>query len=200
MIPPQSGNNQYVVFPDIICNSDYLKNLEPLGWIHTQGTGRLKTDLETMNLSPHDLMIHSKLLSNNPNLNAESSVVITVAFPPGTCSVTAYKATPAGYEWGKNNRDFNATNIEGYNSGLFEKVQIWLSEVFLGFFMVPDDHIWNYNFIGMRVEQGAKINYILSNPYDFYHEMHRTSHFINFNKVEEEEDDDKGALEEDFFN
>lgn len=192
VIPPQSGNNQYVTFPDIVAQSEYLKNLEPLGWIHTQGN-------ETLQLSPQDLMIHAKLISNNPSLDAEKAVVVTVAFPPGACSVTAYRCTPAGYEWGKSNKDFNATNVEGYSPDFYEKSQIWLSEVFLGFFMVPDDQIWNYNFIGLRADHAAKINYMLSTPREFYHEMHRTSHFINFNKLEEEEEDDRGAVEEDYF-
>lgn len=189
-----------MTFPEIICNSDYLKNLEPLGWIHTQGNGSLSLTSETLQLSPHDLMIHSKLIGANPNLDAEKSVVITVAFPPGTCSVTAYHMTRAGFEWGKNNKDFNATSFEGFSTQFYEKVQIWLSDAFFGFFMVPDDHIWNYNFIGMRADQHSKINYVLAQPKDFYHEMHRTSHFISFHKGDDGEEEDKGALEEDFFN
>jgi pre-mRNA-processing factor 8 len=153
-----------------------------------------------MQMSPHDLMIHARLIGANPQLDAEKAVVITVAFPPGTCSVTAYRITPPGFEWGKNNRDFNATSLEGYSNDYFEKAQIWLSEVFLGFFMVPDDLIWNYNFIGLRADQTAKINYVLAVPRDFYHEAHRTSHFLNFNKIEDEETEDRGALEEDYFN
>jgi pre-mRNA-processing factor 8 len=146
------------------------------------------------------MMIHSRLIANNPGFTGDKTVIVTVSFPPGTCSVTAYRTTPAGYEWGKNNKDFNSTSLDGFSTDFYEKAQIWLSEVFLGFFMVPDDQIWNYNFIGMRADQSAKINYILAPPKDFYHEMHRTSHFINFNKGEDEEEDDKGALEEDFFN
>jgi pre-mRNA-processing factor 8 len=145
-------------------------------------------------------MIHARLIGANPHLDAEKAVVVTVAFPPGSCSVTAYRITPSGFEWGKSNRDFNATSLEGYSNDFYEKAQVWLSEVFLGFFMVPDDLIWNYNFIGLRADQTAKINYVLAVPRDFYHESHRTSHFLNFNKIEEEEAEDKGALEEDFFN
>lgn len=40
-MPPQDGNNNQVNFPEKICNSEYLKNLEPLGWIHTQGQGKV---------------------------------------------------------------------------------------------------------------------------------------------------------------
>ena len=35
-----------------------------------------------------------------------------------------------------------------YNQNFFEKVQMILSDKFLGFFMVPEGGIWNYNFNG----------------------------------------------------
>ena len=89
MIPPQAGNNNTVTFPENICDSDYLKTLEPLGWIHTQAS-------ETLQLSPQDIITHSKIMINNKNLNVENSIIITVAFPPGSCAITAYKVTPAG--------------------------------------------------------------------------------------------------------
>ena len=69
---------------------------------------------------------------------------------------------------------------------MYEKVQILLSDRFSGFFMVPDNHIWNYNFIGLGVVPNMKYSLILSNPKDFYHEIHRTSHFIKFIKQDEE--------------
>lgn len=76
--------------------------------------------------------------------------------------------------------------METYGSNLYEKVQLWLSEVFMGFFMIPDNGIWNYNFIGLKIEHNALYNYILSAPKDFYNEVHRPSHFINFNKMDED--------------
>ena len=74
----------------------------------------------------------------------------------------------------------------------YEKVQLLLSDRFKGFFMIPDNHIWNYNFIGLGLVPNMKYGLILSNPRDFYHEIHRASHFIKFvrttdqsNKLEE---------------
>jgi len=55
-----------------------------------------------------------------------------------------------------------------------------LSERFLGFFMVPDNHIWNYNFVGLGLNSSMKYSLILANPKEFYHEYHRASHFIKF--------------------
>lgn len=39
VIPPQAGNQHHVTIPDNLPDTDYLKNLEPLGWIHTQANG-----------------------------------------------------------------------------------------------------------------------------------------------------------------
>lgn len=90
--------------------------------------------------------------------------------------------------------------METYGQNLFEKVQLWLSEVFMGFFMVPDNGIWNYNFIGLRLDHASDYNYILSSPKDFYHESHRPSHFISFNKMEDDNNDALNDDELDLFN
>ena len=69
------------------------------------------------------------------------------SFTPGSCSLTAYKLTPSGYEWGRNNKD-TGNNPRGYLPSHYEKVQMLLSDRFLGFFMVPSQGSWNYNFMG----------------------------------------------------
>ena len=35
-MPPQWGNHQVVNLPSSLPEHDYLNDLEPLGWIHTQ--------------------------------------------------------------------------------------------------------------------------------------------------------------------
>ena len=37
--------------------------------------------------------MHSKFLAENPNWNAEKSVILTVSFTPGSCTLTSYKLT-----------------------------------------------------------------------------------------------------------
>lgn len=98
VMPPQIGSHQNVTLPTSIPENESLEGLEPLGWIHTQPH-------EAPNLSPMDATAHAKLLSENPGWNAEHAVVITCSFPPGVCSLSAYKLTSAGYEWGKQNKD-----------------------------------------------------------------------------------------------
>ena len=72
-----------------------------------------------------------------------------LSFTPGSCSLTAYKLTPSGYEWGRNNKDLG-NNPHGYLPSHYEKVQMLLSDRFLGFFMVPAQGSWNYNFMGKK--------------------------------------------------
>ena len=36
---------------------------------------------------------------NTCPVTGEKTVVMTVSFPPGSCSLTAYKYTPAGFQW-----------------------------------------------------------------------------------------------------
>lgn len=68
-------------------DTDYCKNLEPLGWIHTQSN-------EPMQLAPPDTIQHSKLLMNNDHWDANTALIITLSFTPGSCSLTGYKITP----------------------------------------------------------------------------------------------------------
>lgn len=69
------------------------------------------------------------------------------SFTPGSCTLTAYKLTPSGYEWGRQNTD-KGNNPKGYLPSHYERVQMLLSDRFLGFFMVPGQSSWNYNFMG----------------------------------------------------
>ena len=55
-----------------------------------------------------------------------------------------------------------------------------LSERFYGRFMEPAKGSWNYNFMGVRHDKSMKYNLQLANPKEFYHEVHRTTHFTNF--------------------
>lgn len=77
-------------------------------------------------------------MADNKEWDGERTVVITCSFTPGSCSLTAYKLTPSGYEWGRNNKD-PSSNPPGYLPTHYEKVQMLLSDRFYGFFMVPEE-------------------------------------------------------------
>ena len=82
-----------------------------------------------------DLTSHAKILESNKQWDGEKCIILTCSFTPGSCSLTAYKLTPSGYEWGRSNKD-NGSNPHGYLPTHYEKVQMLLSDRFLGFYMV----------------------------------------------------------------
>ena len=64
-----------------------------------------------------------------------------------------YRLTAQGIEWGKNAKISSGAEVD--TSGLnlddfYERVQMILSDRFMGFFMVPDNGIWNYHFMGVN--------------------------------------------------
>uniref|UniRef100_A0A0L8FG89 MPN domain-containing protein n=1 Tax=Octopus bimaculoides TaxID=37653 RepID=A0A0L8FG89_OCTBM len=189
VMPPQWGTHQRVHLPNMLPEHEYLQEMEALGWVHTQPN-------ELPQLSPQDITTHAKVMADNPTWDGEKTVIITCSFTPGSCSLTAYKLTPSGYEWGRQNTD-TGNNPKGYLPSHYEKVQMLLSDRFLGFFMVPAQSSWNYNFMGVRHDPNMKYDLQLANPKEFYHEVHRPSHFLNFSALEDAEN--VGADREDLY-
>jgi len=74
-----------------------------------------------------------------------------------------------------------------------------LSDRFLGFYMVPDTGSWNYNFMGMKHSVTMKYDLKLENPKDFYHEVHRPGHFLQFSTMEDVVAETAGAERENVF-
>ncbi|ELT98780.1 hypothetical protein CAPTEDRAFT_151544 [Capitella teleta] len=179
VMPPQWGTHQTVHLPIPLPSHEYLEEMEPLGWIHTQPN-------ELPQLSPQDITTHAKVMGEHPTWDGEKTIVITCSFTPGSCSLTAYKLTPSGFEWGRQNKD-SGNNPKGYLPSHYEKVQMLLSDRFLGFFMTPQQTSWNYNFMGVRHDPNKKYELTLANPKEFYHENHRPSHFLNFSSLEDTE-------------
>eukprot|EP00041_Stephanoeca_diplocostata_P037416 m.1416831 g.1416831 ORF g.1416831 m.1416831 type:complete len:2325 (-) comp25031_c0_seq1:164-7138(-) len=186
---PQYGSHQSVNLPNALPEHEYLDELEPLGWIHTQPN-------ELPQLAPQDITTHAKIMADNESWLVDKTAVITCSFTPGSCSLTAYKLTPGGYDWGKNNKD-SSSNPQGYSPSHYEKVQMLLSDRFLGFFMVPAEGSWNYNFMGIKHSASMQYELQLAKPKEFYHECHRPSHFLNFAAMEDYDED--GADREDLF-
>jgi len=187
---PQIGNHQKVTLPDQLPEHEFLQDLEPLGWLHTQPN-------ELAQLSPIDVTMHAKIMADNKAWDGEKTIIITCSFTPGSCSLTAYKLTPSGYDWGRGNKD-PSHNPPGYLPTHYEKVQMLLSDRFYGFFMVPEEGSWNYNFRGVHHKPDMKYDLKLENPKEFYHMEHRPAHFLYFSGVEAELGD-AGTDREDLF-
>jgi len=210
VLVPQWGTHQTVVLPQQLPEHEYLRDLEPLGWIHTQPN-------ELPQLAPQDVTMHAKIMAENKSWDGERTIIMTCSFTPGSCSLAAYKLTPSGYEWGRQNKD-TSNNPQGYLPSHYEKVQMLLSDRFLGFFMVPEvrstlwsaarprrrsaeshcapapllcpalraqDGPWNYNFQGVKHSTTMNYSLKLDVPLEFYHELHRPSHFLNFSNIED---------------
>jgi len=174
---PQLGSYTYVKLPNQLPDHEFLKDMEPLGWIHTQPS-------ELPQLHPQDVITHAKLLADNTSWDGEKTIAITSSFTPGSCSLSAYKLTPEGYKWGRTNRDREQAQHQGYLPSFYEKVPLILSDRFLGFFMVPDQGSWNFNFNGVKLTPNLKYGVTLGVPKEFYHEEHRQAHFLNFSEME----------------
>lgn len=188
VMPPQWGNHQMVNLPSSLPEHQYLSSLEPLGWIHTQPN-------ETSQLAPQDIVTHAKIMSEHKEWSPESTITLTVSFTPGSCSLTGYKLTASGFEWGRVQRDVLHQSA-GYSPAHYQKVPILLSDRMVGSWMVPDSTSWNLNFQGIKHSAGMKYGVKLENPKEFYHEAHRPGHFLKFSGLEEtpEEGNDREDL------
>jgi pre-mRNA-processing factor 8 len=168
---PQTGSFNGVTLPHQLPEHPFIEGMMPLGWIHT-----LPQELPA--LSPQDVRAHAALLNRHKRFSEENSIVLTVAFTPGSCSMTAYKLTAQGLEWGASAQEGDAA--AGFNAAHFERQQLLLSDKFLGFFLVPSDGSWNYSLRG--VQHSALMTYEMSagNPAPFYAAQHRPMHYLQF--------------------
>lgn len=172
--------------------------LWPLGWIHTSPT-------DVGGMTGADVVTTARGLADGGGWAPDRTSAVTVAFTPGSVSLSAHQLTAAGYEWGRAHRADADGGLSGGGddaggiAGLYDRVQLLLSDKFLGVFLVPDDGggggggagVWNYNFMGVRFNPAADYAVRLGVPLEFYDEAHRPTHFLNFAAVE---GDDGGVL------
>ena len=177
---PQTGSLSSVSFHKSLPRVPELRDeeLEFFGIIRTQqGDGPPTTE---------DLLHSAELMERN-KLRRRNFVLMTLAYPSGMCSLTAYGVRKSGVEFAKEQqRQENEENEPSAEeiTGMFEKKSVMLTAKFMGFFMVPSDHVWNYNFIGIKLDASSapKTTYMIANPKKFYDQKHRAAHFILFNK------------------
>merc|ERR1712232_149053 len=192
VLVPQVGNHQSITLPKRLPDHTMLNDLQSLGWIHTQPDEILQNGIQVLPAS--DVITHSSILQDNSEVNAsfwssQEEIIITTSFTQGSCSLTAYKVTSEGIEWGKKNRNVagGVANTSGYTSNCYEKVQMLLSDRFQGFFMVPDGNGigWNFNFVGVKHNRNMDYALKLDTPDRFYAECHRPQHFLSFVQMED---------------
>ena len=178
---PQIGGLRYIQLPQQLPQNELLKDLEPLGIIHTMSGN----DLPYM--SAMDVTDHARLINAHPTWDERKTLTVTVSFTPGSVSLSAWALTPQGYKWGAENKDVGSDQPQGFTTAMGEKRQLLLSDKFRGFFLVPDSGKWNYSFMGSAfggLEKKA-VHVKLDTPLPFYSEQHRPIHFTSFNELED---------------
>nr|SPJ13519.1 pre-mRNA-processing-splicing factor 8,putative [Plasmodium sp. DRC-Itaito] len=71
------------------------------------------------------------------------------------------KLTNDGYSFAKSKKNSSDLYVFPNVNNLYEPVQILLSNVFVGYFLIPDDHIWNYNLMGIKFNNNQNMHHIL---------------------------------------
>lgn len=171
VIPPQRGTHQMVYLPNQLPNHKLLSGLEPLGWIHTQPN-------ELASLAPHDVVTHANIMVDHLRGEQDKTIVITLSLTPGSCTLAAYRITSSGYDWAKRQTSAQDINPQGYLPSHYQRVKMILSDRFSGFFLVPTNESWNYNFKGVRFQPENKYCLEPGIPKDFYTEIHRPDHLM----------------------
>lgn len=156
----------------MMIDNDNLEGLEPLGWIHTQSQ-----DQKVLN--SFDLFNHSRYMKNLKGWLPEQCIAITCAFTPGSCTLGSYKVSKEGLEWADKLTTPTGED-KGFEKGFSEQVTMLLSDKYMGFFLVPDEGSWNYNFMGIKFVKNMKYDLKLDIPKEFYNEIHRPAHFLDF--------------------
>ena len=116
---PQVGNRDGITIPSQFPESEFLKGLEPIGWIHTSPE-------EKNALTLTEATMHAKFLEDNSNWQLDKTIVLNIGFTPGSVSLTAYRLNHQGYEWIKANKETNP-NPALFTSTYYEKLQLLLS-------------------------------------------------------------------------
>ncbi|KAF5235654.1 hypothetical protein FAUST_6939 [Fusarium austroamericanum] len=178
---PQIGELRNVRLPQQLPQSEFLEGMEPLGVIHTVSGSELPY------MSAVDVTGHSKLLDAHKEWDKTNTVTVSVAFTPGSVSLSAWGLTPDGYKWGAENKDMLSDQPQGFSTTMGEKRKLLLSPRFRGFFLVPDDGRWNYSFMGNAFDglQKKPVHVKLDTPLPFYSDQHRAVHFDSFAELED---------------
>ncbi|KAJ6264576.1 hypothetical protein Dda_0723 [Drechslerella dactyloides] len=185
VLVPQVGNTSSVQLPRHLPQHEYLtkeQGMESLGWIHTQA-GK-----ETSFMNANDVTQHSKLMAAHKEWDSKT-ITIDVTLVSGAVSLSAWGLTPSGYEWGAQNKDQSGSEMpQGFRMDMGEKCQLLLSDKILGYFLVPENGVWNYSFLGAQFSDGAEkkpYHVKIDTPLPFYNDLHRPLHFQNFNELED---------------
>ncbi|KAI3402314.2 PRP8 [Candida oxycetoniae] len=189
VIVPQLGSSNSIQFPKQKPDDEdgYLKDqgLELLGWIHSQSQ-------EVDYMTPNDITTQARMWDEyNPR-----HVCMTASYTPGSITLAGYEMTKDGFEWGSKNTDMLSGMPEGFSKSFSTKSQLVMSDRIAGTYMVPEDEIWNYFFMGAIFNQNDLYALKVDNPLSFYDALHRPIHFGNFSRLDNTRKVEEGGEEE----
>lgn len=176
VIVPQLGNTHTVQLSMLPDYSPYLQDLELLGWTHTQSQ-------ELKYMSAPEVTTHSNIFKGEKDL-----VSLSVCLNPGSISLAAYTVSEEGYSWGSSNKNLFDAEPQGFDPEFSEHAQLMLSDRVTGNFLVPSNDVWNYAFMSAVFSPSAKYELKLDIPIEFYNELHRSIHFLQFSDMVENEE------------
>ncbi|KAK1441956.1 pre-mRNA splicing factor prp8 [Babesia gibsoni] len=165
---PQVGNQYTADLPKQAPQHEALDGLEPLGWLMTR---------------PTEGPLNSEAIETHKRIHSEFSwdvgaVLCTCTFVRGTCAFLAYTLSPEALI----SKDTSNT------SAMLNPVQVLVSDRYKGFFLVPGDGAWNYNFMGAKHSLHMQYQLQVEVPRPFYDPIHRPLHFIQFAQTNETKD------------
>ncbi|KAK7712588.1 pre-mRNA-splicing factor 8 [Diaporthe eres] len=181
VLVPQIGGLRNVQLPHQLPQHELLKDLEPLGLIHTMSGNELPY------MSAADVTEHAKLLDAHAEMGQDKTLTVSVSFTPGSVSLSAWALSPQGYKWGLENKDLQSDQPQGFTTTMGEKRKLLLSPRYRGFFLVPETSQWNYSFMGSAFAGLEKkpVRVKLDTPLPFYSDAHRPVHFQSFAELED---------------
>ncbi len=179
---PQVGSTRDIQLPRNLPEHEMLKDLEPLGVIHTSAGN------ETSYMTAQDVTQHARLMAAHSSWDRKT-VTMTVNFTPGSVSLSAWSLTPSGYQWGAENKDLSSDQPPGFSpsQGFGEKCQLLLTDKLRGYFLVPEDDRWNWSFLGpgFGEREKGRVFVGVGVPRRFYDDVHRSVHFQTFSELED---------------
>ena len=174
IIPPQTGNYDRVDFSKTLPSHPLLEGLFPVGWLHTCA-------IDENLMSPAEAITAASILDKNKEVVNDSLnfTSIVISYPPGSCTIRAFRLTEDGLKWGTQNRETKDRAI-GFEDVFFDKVPVVLTETYNGFFMIPQGIEWNLNFQSLKLLEHETYDVDLGTPLPFFDQRHRPNHFLKF--------------------
>lgn len=171
-LPPQKATQRSVELPNDLPKHEVLDDMKLVGIIKTQPQ-------EAQSLSPNDAILFGKMMAQHEELDGQS-IVLSVAFTPGSLSLSAYALTPKAFEWA---RSADINNPVGYNPNtMVERAQLLLSDRILGSTFAPVGGTWNYS-LSLSAQFAPNMPYsvtLTGAPEGFWAIQHRSTHFSTF--------------------